>query len=84
MFIRETIIGPRMVDGRKFLERTIESKFGDRKVAITTISMDNKPLIKKYVFDEPNVIKNYWKSLTKGVVDSHRTWKNPHGVDYLA
>ena len=84
MFIKETIIGPRMADGRKFLERTIESKFGDRKVAITTISMDNKPLIKKYVFDEPNVIKNYWKSLTKGVVDSHRTWKNPHGVDYLA
>lgn len=73
-----------MVDGRKFLERTIESKFGDRKVAITTISMDNKPFVKKYVFDEPNVIKNYWKSLTKGTVDSHRTWKNPHGVDYLA
>lgn len=84
MFIRETIIGPHMVDGRKFLERTIESKFGDRKVAITTISMDNKPFVKKYVFDEPNVIKNYWKSLTKGTVDSHRTWKNPHGVDYLA
>ena len=46
--------------------------------------MDNKPFIKKYVFDEPNVIKNYWESLTKGVVDSHRTWKNPHDVDYLA
>ena len=84
MFIKETIIGPCMADGRKFLERTIESKFGDRKVAITTISMDNKPFIKKYVFDEPNVIKNYWKSLTKGTVASHRTWKNPHGVDYLA
>ena len=84
MFIRETIIGPRIVEGRKFLKRTIESRFGDREVSITTISMDNKPFVKKYVFDEPNVIKNYWKSLTKGTVDSHRTWKNPHGVDYLA
>ena len=83
MFIRETIIGPRIVEGRKFLERTIESKFGDREVSITTISMDNKPFVKKYIFNEPNVIKNYWKSLTKGVVDSHRTWKNTQNIDYL-
>ena len=61
-----------------------ESKFGDRKVAITTISMDNKPFVKKYIFNEPNVIKNHWKSLTKCVVDSHRTWKNTQNIDYLA
>ena len=84
MFIRETIIGPRIVEGRKFLERTIESRFGDREVSITTISMDNKPFVKKYIFNEPDVIKNYWKSLTKGAVDSHRTWKNTQNIDYLA
>ena len=46
MFIRETIIGPRIVEGRKFLERTIESRFGDREVSITTISMDNNLLLR--------------------------------------
>lgn len=75
MFIKAVTTEPRFVEGRKFVERTIESKFGKKKVSITTLYMDNKPYLKKYTIDEPNIIKNFWKSLTKGTVDEHWTYK---------
>lgn len=65
MFIREIHFGPRYVDGKKFAERTIRSKFDKGNVEITTVFMNDKPLLKQYTFDTPNAIKTFWKSMRK-------------------
>lgn len=63
MFIKEIISEPRFVEGRKFVERTIESKFNKGNVSITTTYMDNKPIVKQYIFNAPNKLKHYWKTI---------------------
>lgn len=65
MFISEVTSLPRYVEGRKFVERTIKSKFKNGDVSITTIYMNDRPLIKKYMFETHNILKNVWKSLQK-------------------
>lgn len=63
MFVNEVISKPRVLDGRKFVERTINSKFDKGTVTITTIYMDDKPFMKQYLFDGENVMKSFWKSV---------------------
>lgn len=63
MFVNEILTSPRYVDGRKFIERTINSKFGKADVTITTVYMNDKPILKQYVFDMPDKIMNFWKTL---------------------
>ena len=69
MFINEITSLPRYVEGRKFVERTIKSKFKKGDVSITTIYMNDKPLTKNYVFETKNIIKNVWKSMQKPKVE---------------
>ena len=64
MFINEVTMLPRMVDGRRFVEHTINSKFERGNVSITTIKMNDKPILKNYVFDGPDAIRTFWKDLT--------------------
>lgn len=73
MFVSEVITKPRIVEGRTFIERTIKSKFNKADVSITTVYMDDKPLIKQYVFDAPNVLKSFWKSMKRGYVTEEMT-----------
>ena len=47
MFINEVITSPIVVDGRRFIERTVNSKFKKGDVTITTTYMDGKPLLKQ-------------------------------------
>lgn len=47
MFVNEIITNPVVVEGRKFVERTINSEFKKGKATITTTYMDGKPLLKK-------------------------------------
>lgn len=54
-----------MVDGRKFVEHTINSKFDKGTVSITTIFMNDKPIVKQYIIDRPDKIQTFWKSLKK-------------------
>lgn len=65
MFIKEITTLPRTVDGRKFVEHTIFSKFKKGDVSITTIYMNDKPILKQYTIDRPDKVQNFWKSLTK-------------------
>lgn len=65
MFINEVTTLPRLVDGRKFVEHTINSKFEKGTVSITTIFMNDKPIAKQYVIDRPDKIQTFWKALQK-------------------
>ena len=69
MFINEITSLPRYVEGRKFVERTIKSKFKKGDVSITTIYMNDRPLTKNYIFETKNIIKNVWKSMQKPKVE---------------
>lgn len=79
MFINEITSTPRFVEGRKFVERTINSKFNKTNVSITTISMNDKPIAKQYTFVTESMIKHFWKSLTSRKV--HETRVNKLSVE---
>ena len=66
MFINEITTAPRYVEGRKFVERTINSKFNKGDVSITTVYMNDELLLKQYTFNFPDRIANFWKSFKKG------------------
>ena len=61
MFVKEIISTSKIVDGRKFFERTIQSQFKQGNVSITTIYMDNKPILKNYVFQSKDALKHILK-----------------------
>jgi len=63
MFVREIVSKPAYVEGRKFVDRTIESKFKKADVSITTTYMNGKPLVKQYIFKGEGFLKHYWKNL---------------------
>lgn len=59
---------PRYVEGRKFVESTMLGKYKDVDISITTIFMNDKPLMKQYTFDAPNILKHFWKTMKHGDV----------------
>ena len=63
MFVNEVVTSPRYVDGRTFVEKTVNSKFKKGDVSITTIVMDKKPIIKKYTCTGIDRVRHFWKSL---------------------
>ena len=64
MYIKDLpMIGPRYVDGRKFVKQAMLGKYKGVDITVRTIYMDDKPLLKQYTFDAPNIIKNFWKSM---------------------
>jgi hypothetical protein len=69
MFINEVVTSPILVEGRKFIERTINSEFKNGKASITTTYMDGKPLLKKYSFSNGNQMKNVWKKVENNKLD---------------
>lgn len=69
MFIEEIISRPAYVEGRKFFDRTIKSKFKKATVQITTTYMNGKPLTKQYIIDGENFHENIWKNLMKNKLD---------------
>ena len=73
MFVNEVTSSPRYVEGRKFIERTIKSKFDKANVSIKTVYMDDKPILKDYTFENDNTVKNIWKSVQKGRIIKDRT-----------
>ena len=74
MFVNEVTSSPRYVEGRKFIERTIKSKFDKANVSIRTVYMDDNPILKAYTFENNNMVKNIWKSLQKGYITQDRTF----------
>ena len=74
MFVNEIISSPRYVEGRKFVERTIKSKFDKANVSIKTVYMNDKPILKEYTFENDNIVKNIWKSVQKGHIVNDRTF----------
>ena len=70
MFVEEVISKPHFVEGRKFIDRTIKSKFNKGEVQITTTYMDDKPLVKQYIFKGNNILKHYWKNMRNMVVQN--------------
>lgn len=74
MFVNEITSSPRYVEGRKFIERTIESKFDKANVSIKTVYMNDKPILKEYTFENDNIVKNIWKSVQKGHIVNDRTF----------
>lgn len=73
MFVSEVVTSPRYVEGRKFIERTVKSKFNKANVTIRTVFMDDKPLIKEYTFENDSILKNIWKSMRKGYITQDMT-----------
>jgi len=73
MFVSEVVTSPRYVEGRKFIERIVKSKFDKADVTIRTVFMDDKPLIKEYTFENESVLKNIWKSMRKGYITQDMT-----------
>ena len=69
MFVNEIITNPVVVEGRKFVERTINSEFKKGKATITTTYMDGKPLLKKYSFSNGSQMKNAWKKVENNRLD---------------
>ena len=65
MYINSKTTKPIYVDGRTFVERTINSKFNKGNVSITTTYMDGKPLIKRYALCGENKVKNVWKTVNR-------------------
>ena len=65
MFINEVVTSPVIVEGRKFVERTVNSEFKKGKVSITTTYMNDKPLLKRYTLCGQNKMKNVWKAINK-------------------
>lgn len=63
MFIEAVTSKPAYADGRKFMERTIKSKFKKGDVSITTTYMDGKPILKKYTFEKDGIIERAWKKV---------------------
>ena len=74
MFVNEVTSSPRYVEGRKFIERTIKSKFDKANVSIKTVYMNDKPILKDYTFENDNTVKNIWKSVQKGHIVNDRTF----------
>lgn len=77
MFIKAITSEPRYVNGRRFIEKTVESRFSKGNVSITTTYMNGEPICKKYTFDTPNAIKTLWKAL-KGYNRNHSVTIGPH------
>lgn len=63
MFVREIISPTRYVDGKKFVERILQSHFASGDVSITTIMMNDRPLMKQYEIKQGGILKRFWKSL---------------------
>lgn len=61
MFLSFSTTKPVYVEGRKFVEETIKSRFERGDASVTTIYMDDKPLIKTYNIFGKQKIKNVWK-----------------------
>ena len=74
MFVNEIISSPRYVEGRKFIDHTVKSKFDTANVSIRTVYMDDKPILKAYTFENDNMVKNIWKSVQKGHIVNDRTF----------
>ena len=51
------------VEGRRFYEQTITGKIKSGRATITTVFMNDKPILKKYVLEKTNLIKRLWKTL---------------------
>lgn len=66
MFIKKIVSEPRFVEGRRFVEETIISKFNKGQVSIRTTYMDGKPILKQYELEDKCILKNVWKSMKKG------------------
>ena len=66
MFVNEIVTKTIIIDGKKFVERTINSKFKKGDATITTTYMDGRPLLKQYIFCGQTHIKNVWKDLAHG------------------
>lgn len=69
MFISEIKSGTHIIDGRRFTENTVTNQFNKARVAITTVYMDEKPILKKYIFDSGNKIRHFWKNLKTKTVN---------------
>lgn len=65
MFLSFSTTKPVYVEGRKFVEETIKSRFERGDASVTTIYMDDKPLIKTYNIFGKQKIKNVWRESAK-------------------
>lgn len=73
MFVSEVISSPRYVEGRKFVEKTVNSKYDKGDVSIRTVYMNDKPIMKEYIFENADYLKKIWKSLQKGYITQDMT-----------
>lgn len=61
MFLGVSTTKPAYVEGRKFVEKTVRSRFEKGDISITTTYMDDRPLLKVYDIFGERFIKNVWK-----------------------
>ena len=71
MFVEEVISSPLYIKGKKFVDKTIKSKFNKSTVSITTTYVDSKPLIKQYVVRTKDKLKHYIKCIRNLIVSNN-------------
>lgn len=65
MFIEAITSVPRVVDKRVFIEKTLKGKYKGSDITITTVFMDDKPILKQYFIDGAKTLRNVTKRLNK-------------------
>ena len=74
MYIKELpLTAPRYVEGRKFTEKTMVGRYRGTDIQIKTTYMNDRPLLKQYIFENTQYLKNVWKSMKKGFVTEEMT-----------
>ena len=63
MFIKAITSKPAYVEGRRFVDRTVKSRFKKGDISITTTYMDGKPILKRYTFEKDGMIEHTWKKV---------------------
>ena len=71
MFVEEIVSKPRIIGERKFIDKTVKSKFKKGEVEITTTYIDGKPLIKEFMLSDKNFLKYIWKSKKHNVREEY-------------
>lgn len=61
MFINKITSSPIYVKGKKFIDKTVKSKFDKNEVTITTTYVDGQAAVKQYIFKGKDKVKHYLK-----------------------
>ena len=75
MYVSEVTSKPRIVDGKKFVETTVKGEYRGKSMDLTTIYMNDKPIIKTWKIQDGEKTINLWYAM-KELVKERALRKN--------